>query len=174
MKAWTTACTGLYCEGLKVGFFNSVFITIPSVIVSIAVGSVTGYGAGELALQGLGVLLHHPARRLVHPLPGDDLSAGDPDLEARHLQHALRRDHGPHDLRHADPDAALPQLLRLAAARAVQGGARRRRRVLGHLLPDHDADVAADLQRRHHPAGHRHLERLPVRPGLCRASATTR
>ena len=40
-------------------------------------------------------------------------------------------DHRPLDLRHADPDAALPQLFRLAAGGAVQGGARRRRRVLG-------------------------------------------
>src|SRR5215218_2468311 len=39
VKAWTSACTGLYCEGLKVGFLKSVYITVPSVIVSIAVGS---------------------------------------------------------------------------------------------------------------------------------------
>ena len=42
-KAWNSACTGLYCEGIKVGFWNSVRITLPSVIVSIAVASVTGY-----------------------------------------------------------------------------------------------------------------------------------
>jgi glucose/mannose transport system permease protein len=43
VKAWAEACTGLYCEGISVGFWNSVKITIPSVIVSIAVASVTGY-----------------------------------------------------------------------------------------------------------------------------------
>ncbi len=42
-KAWSEACTGLYCEGVRVGFWNSVRITIPSVIVSIAVACVTGY-----------------------------------------------------------------------------------------------------------------------------------
>lgn len=52
VKAWDTACTGLYCEGLKVGFFNSVFITVPSVIVSIAVGSVTGYGLANWRFKG--------------------------------------------------------------------------------------------------------------------------
>ena len=52
VKAWTSACTGLYCEGLKVGFFNSVFITIPSVIVSIAVGSVSGYGLANWRFKG--------------------------------------------------------------------------------------------------------------------------
>lgn len=41
--AWDTACTGLYCEGVKVGFWNSIKITVPSVIVSIIVASLTGY-----------------------------------------------------------------------------------------------------------------------------------
>jgi glucose/mannose transport system permease protein len=43
IKAWSEACTGLYCEGIRVGFWNSVRITVPSVIVSIAVASITGY-----------------------------------------------------------------------------------------------------------------------------------
>ena len=41
-------------------------------------------------------------------------------------------------------------------------------------LPDHAADVAADLRRRDHPAGHRHLERLPVRRRLRRPRQPTR
>ena len=43
IKAWDSACTGLYCEGIKPGFWNSVKITVPSTVVSIAVASVTGY-----------------------------------------------------------------------------------------------------------------------------------
>ena len=43
IKAWSAACTGLKCTGLAPGFWNSVFITVPSVIVSIAVASVSGY-----------------------------------------------------------------------------------------------------------------------------------
>jgi len=43
IKAWSQACTGLKCSGLAPGFFNSVAITVPSVIVSIAVASVSGY-----------------------------------------------------------------------------------------------------------------------------------
>ncbi len=43
VKAWSQACTGLNCTGLAPGFWNSVFITIPSVIVSIAVASISGY-----------------------------------------------------------------------------------------------------------------------------------
>jgi len=42
-RAWDTACTGLECEGIKVGFWNSVKIVVPSVIVSIAVAAWTGY-----------------------------------------------------------------------------------------------------------------------------------
>ena len=52
VKAWTSACTGLYCEGLKVGFMNSVIITVPSVIVSIAVGSVNGYALAHWRFKG--------------------------------------------------------------------------------------------------------------------------
>ena len=43
IKAWSQACTGLKCTGLAPGFFNSVWITVPSVVVSIAVAIVSGY-----------------------------------------------------------------------------------------------------------------------------------
>jgi glucose/mannose transport system permease protein len=43
VKAWAEACTGINCDGLSRGFWNSVRILIPSVILSIAVASVTGY-----------------------------------------------------------------------------------------------------------------------------------
>jgi glucose/mannose transport system permease protein len=51
-KAWDSACTGLYCEGLKTGFWNSVIITIPSVIVSIAIASVNGYALSNWKFKG--------------------------------------------------------------------------------------------------------------------------
>lgn len=51
-KAWDSACTGLYCEGLKTGFWNSVTITIPSVIVSIAIASVNGYALSNWKFKG--------------------------------------------------------------------------------------------------------------------------
>ncbi|HEX3761681.1 MAG TPA: hypothetical protein VHW23_23445, partial [Kofleriaceae bacterium] len=43
VKAWATACTGLNCDGLSRGFWNSVRITVPSVVLSIAIASVNGY-----------------------------------------------------------------------------------------------------------------------------------
>ena len=43
VKAWDSACTGLSCEGLKIGFWNSVKILIPSTLISIIIASVNGY-----------------------------------------------------------------------------------------------------------------------------------
>jgi len=52
VKAWGEACTGLTCEGLSSGFWNSVRITIPSVIVSIAIASVNGYALANCGSKG--------------------------------------------------------------------------------------------------------------------------
>jgi glucose/mannose transport system permease protein len=42
-KAWNTLCTGMECNGIKSGFFNSLKILFPSIFISIALSSVTGY-----------------------------------------------------------------------------------------------------------------------------------
>src|SRR5690606_24805168 len=52
VKAWATACTGLNCEGLSRGFWNSVQILVPSVVVSIAVASVSGYALANWRFKG--------------------------------------------------------------------------------------------------------------------------
>ena len=41
--AWQSACTGLDCNGIRVGFWNSVRIVVPSTVLSIMVGAVNGY-----------------------------------------------------------------------------------------------------------------------------------
>ena len=41
-KAWSEACTGFICEGLRPGLINSLKITIPSVIVSVTLGAING------------------------------------------------------------------------------------------------------------------------------------
>jgi glucose/mannose transport system permease protein len=51
-KAWATACTGLNCDGLSRGFWNSVRITVPSVIISIAIASVNGYALANWRFKG--------------------------------------------------------------------------------------------------------------------------
>jgi len=52
VKAWATACTGLNCDGLSRGFWNSVRITAPSVIISIAIASVNGYALANWRFKG--------------------------------------------------------------------------------------------------------------------------
>ncbi|MBU1176778.1 MAG: carbohydrate ABC transporter permease [Alphaproteobacteria bacterium] len=41
--AWNHACSGIRCDGLKVGFWNSVSILAPSLVLSIGLSMVTGY-----------------------------------------------------------------------------------------------------------------------------------
>jgi len=52
VKAWSGACTGLYCHGIQVGFWNSVKILVPSVIISIAIASVNGYALANWRFKG--------------------------------------------------------------------------------------------------------------------------
>ena len=41
--AWASACTGLQCEGIRTGFWNSVAIVVPSTVLSILLGAINGY-----------------------------------------------------------------------------------------------------------------------------------
>jgi len=55
VKAWSEACTGLNCDGLSRGFWNSVKITVPSVIISIAIASVNGYALANWRFKGANI-----------------------------------------------------------------------------------------------------------------------
>jgi len=73
--AWSSACTGLRCQGISVGFWNSVRILIPSVIVSITVGAVTGYAmsfwrprGAKLLFAALMVVAFIPYQVFIYPL----------------------------------------------------------------------------------------------------------
>ncbi|EPR19428.1 MULTISPECIES: carbohydrate ABC transporter permease [Agrobacterium] len=52
VKAWANACTGLNCDGLSRGFWNSVRILVPSVVISIVVASVSGYAMANWKFKG--------------------------------------------------------------------------------------------------------------------------
>ncbi|WP_299349304.1 carbohydrate ABC transporter permease, partial [uncultured Maritalea sp.] len=54
-RAWSEACTGLNCEGLSRGFWNSVRILLPSVALSIAIASVNGYALANWKFKGANV-----------------------------------------------------------------------------------------------------------------------
>jgi glucose/mannose transport system permease protein len=56
ITAWASACTGLDCRGISVGFWNSARILIPSVILSIAAGAVTGYTLSFWRVKGANLM----------------------------------------------------------------------------------------------------------------------
>ena len=52
VKAWAEACTGINCDGLSRGFWNSVTILIPSVVLSVAIASINGYALSMWKFRG--------------------------------------------------------------------------------------------------------------------------
>ena len=56
IAAWSEACTGLACEGISVGFWNSIRILIPSVILSILIGALNGYALCFWRVRGADLL----------------------------------------------------------------------------------------------------------------------
>ena len=52
VKAWAEACTGINCEGLSRGFWNSIRILVPSVLLSITIASVNGYALANWRFKG--------------------------------------------------------------------------------------------------------------------------
>ena len=75
VSAWTEACTGLECTGIRVGFWNSVRIVVPSTIISILLGALNGYALSFWRVRGsnllFGVLMlgaFVPYQVMVYPL----------------------------------------------------------------------------------------------------------
>jgi glucose/mannose transport system permease protein len=55
-EAWSGACTGLSCEGIKGGFWNSVAIVVPSTVLPILLGAINGYALSFWRPRGSGLL----------------------------------------------------------------------------------------------------------------------
>ena len=55
--AWSQACSGTACTGLAQGFWNSVWILVPSLILSIALSVVTGYAMALWKVRWASTLL---------------------------------------------------------------------------------------------------------------------
>ena len=73
--AWSEACTGVSCEGVRGGFWNSVTITVPSVILPILLGAINGYALSWWKPKGsqwlFGVLMMGafiPIQVMIYPL----------------------------------------------------------------------------------------------------------
>jgi glucose/mannose transport system permease protein len=43
VEAWSTACISVACNGIQVGFWNSVRIVVPATIISVLLGALNGY-----------------------------------------------------------------------------------------------------------------------------------
>lgn len=75
IKAWGSACIGMRCEGIHGGFANSLKIMLPSVALSVLLGSLNGYALAlwnvkraEIILGGLMLGAFIPYQVLLYPL----------------------------------------------------------------------------------------------------------
>jgi glucose/mannose transport system permease protein len=50
--AWSSACTGIQCEGVQPYFWNSVLIAVPAVLLSTLIGAVNGYVVAQWRFPG--------------------------------------------------------------------------------------------------------------------------
>jgi len=159
VKAWDSACTGLYCEGLKVGFWNSVQILIPSTLISIAIASVNGYALSFWRFKGseifFTILLFGafiPYQVMLYPLV----------IILRELHLLIffikRGCAYTHHIRHANINATVSQLLCRCTRRAVQSSPCGWGRFLAYIYSNYVANVIANICSGHYFTGHRYLE----------------
>ncbi|MBO6638445.1 MAG: carbohydrate ABC transporter permease [Roseitalea sp.] len=59
LTAWSSACVGVECVGLRGFYFNTIAIAVPAVVISTIVGAVNGYALTQFAF---------PYQRLVYGL----------------------------------------------------------------------------------------------------------
>jgi glucose/mannose transport system permease protein len=50
--AWSSACTGIQCEGVRPFFWNSVLIAVPAVLISTLIGALNGYVVAQWRFKG--------------------------------------------------------------------------------------------------------------------------
>ncbi|MBV8604907.1 MAG: carbohydrate ABC transporter permease [Pelomonas sp.] len=82
-SAWREACTGVACEGVRAGFWNSVRIAVPSTVLPILIGALNGYCLSFWRPRGanllFGVLMlgaFIPGQVLIYPLVKIEAAAG--------------------------------------------------------------------------------------------------
>ena len=56
-RAWNSMCTGLSCDGIKTGFWNSIAVLFPSLFLSIGLSSVTGFALALWNVRWAGTFL---------------------------------------------------------------------------------------------------------------------
>lgn len=55
-EAWSGACTGAECQGIRAGFWNSVAIAVPGTILPILLGALNGYALSFWKPRGASLL----------------------------------------------------------------------------------------------------------------------
>ncbi len=55
-KAWSSACVGVRCDGLKPFFWNSVAMVVPAVAISTILGALNGYALTKWQFRGANVI----------------------------------------------------------------------------------------------------------------------
>ncbi|MDA9318670.1 carbohydrate ABC transporter permease [Octadecabacter sp.] len=53
--AWSGACTGIQCEGVRPYFLNSLLIAIPAVLISTIIGALNGYVVAQWKFKGANI-----------------------------------------------------------------------------------------------------------------------
>ncbi|WP_442953019.1 carbohydrate ABC transporter permease [Paucibacter sp. B51] len=73
--AWSEVCTGVSCEGISAGFWNSVAIVVPSTILPVLIGALNGYALSFWRPRGAHVLFgilmlgaFIPVQVMIYPL----------------------------------------------------------------------------------------------------------
>lgn len=54
--AWSSACTGIQCEGLRPYFWNSVMLAVPAVLISTLIGAINGYVIAKWRFKGANLI----------------------------------------------------------------------------------------------------------------------
>ncbi|KZL26767.1 carbohydrate ABC transporter permease [Pseudovibrio sp. Ad37] len=55
-EAWSSACIGVRCEGLRPYFLNSVIMSVPSVAISTLIGALSGYALSLFRFRGANII----------------------------------------------------------------------------------------------------------------------
>ncbi len=55
-KAWSSACVGVRCDGLKPFFWNSVAMVVPAVAISTILGALNGYALTKWRFRGADII----------------------------------------------------------------------------------------------------------------------
>ena len=53
--AWSSACTGIQCEGVRPYFLNSLLIAVPAVLISTIIGALNGYVVAQWKFKGANI-----------------------------------------------------------------------------------------------------------------------